>query len=800
MGATIVRHAERGSQVSALIARGAKFREKGKLPNALRAADDAIALDPGSAEAFLLRATVLADLDQPFPAFAACERVIALNPGCADAHGLKGLLVGRDGNFAEALRSFERALAIAPGLAGALHYRALALRELGRKEEALAAFDALIERLPDQPGGHFERALLLADMGRDGEALAGFERTLTLQPQHVEALCNCATALTKLRRLEEALDLYRQALALAPDNAGVLFNLGEACAMLRRYDEAEPHYRSAITLQPDLVEAHQSLGMILAVQRRFLEALKCYQAAVAIDVNRFATLQGFANALYQSGYDREALVILDHVAGIASDNALIHEQRGILLFNLRRDADAIENFDRARALDPRRARSAMRLHAAMRLARWDDFDRLLDDALCEQRGESCAPEAFVMLALMDDPALHLDIARRYAGAMAPSMPQPHARHDRIRIGYFSADFHNHATMHLFIETLEAHDRARFEVVGFALNGVREDAWRRRASAAFDRFVDVSDMPDEAVARLAREMEIDIAIDLKGFTQENRFRIFAERAAPVQAAYLGYPGTSGSECIDYLIADPVLIPDRCRSFYSEKIIYLPGSYQPNTALRPVARAATRAVVGLPEDAVVFASFNQVYKVLPQMFDSWMQVLREVPDSVLWQWGNGAEVGANLKREAAVRGVDPGRIVLAESALIEAHIDRLGLADLFLDAFPCNGHTTASDALRAGLPLLTCAGNSFASRVAASLLEAVGLGDLVTSDLESYRALAIELGQDRERLAAIRARLARNRETSTLFDPVSAARKLEAGFSEIYEIHRSGQAPRDIRVRC
>jgi predicted O-linked N-acetylglucosamine transferase (SPINDLY family) len=361
------------------------------------------------------------------------------------------------------------------------------------------------------------------------------------------------------------------------------------------------------------------------------------------------------------------------------------------------------------------------------------------------------------------------------------------------VGYFSADFSNHATLHLLAGLFEHHDRVKFEVTAFSFGPESQDPMRRRLEAACE-FIDVRERPDREVALLARERQIDIAVDLKGFTQDCRPGIFALRAAPVQVSYLGYPGTLGAPYMDYLIADRVLIPPESAQFYSEKIVYLPDSYQVNDAARVIAeRVFSRAELGLPAAGFVYCCFNNNYKITPATFDGWMRILRQVPGSVLWLLEDNAGAAGNLRAAAEARGVSAARLVFAPRLPVADHLARQRAGDLFLDTLPCNAHTTASDALWAGLPLLTCLGESFAGRVAGSLLAAVGLSELITGSQAEYEALAVGLARDPGRLAGIRTRLAAQRLTAPLFNTELTTRRLEAAYEALVERHRAGLVP-------
>jgi predicted O-linked N-acetylglucosamine transferase (SPINDLY family) len=370
---------------------------------------------------------------------------------------------------------------------------------------------------------------------------------------------------------------------------------------------------------------------------------------------------------------------------------------------------------------------------------------------------------------------------------------------RIRLGYFSSDFREHATAYLMAELIERHDRAKFEVIGFSLGHPQKDAMRARLEKSFDRFFDASALSNKDVALLARELEIDIAVDLKGFTQDNRTDIFALGAAPIQVSYLGFPGTMGTDYIDYLIADATLISEQQRQHYAEKIAYLPDTYQVNDSKRGISDISfTKSECGLPEDGFVFCAFSNSYKITPDMFDIWMRLLTRVPGSVLWLMGGATSATSSLRTEARARGVAPDRLVFAKRMELAQHLARQRLAGLFLDTLPYNAHTTASDALWAGLPVLTCLGETFAGRVAASLLRAVGLPELVTFSLDDYERLALELATQPEKLQALRDKLAANRLTEPLFDTARFARNIEAAYAEMWRRKQAGLAPDHIYV--
>jgi predicted O-linked N-acetylglucosamine transferase (SPINDLY family) len=431
----------------------------------------------------------------------------------------------------------------------------------------------------------------------------------------------------------------------------------------------------------------------------------------------------------------------------------------------------------------------------MQLCDWRNFNQECGDLIrATLAGQKCAPP-FALIPIASSLEAQLASSRTFARDRYPARPplwrgEAYA-HDRLRVGYFSSDFHAHATAALVAGLLESHDRSRFEVTAFSYGPPSDDPWRRRLEAGVERFLDVSSRTDDEIASLARKMEIDIAVDLKGFTTGARTGIFALRPAPVQAAYLGYAGTLGTDYIDYILADPVVIADGHERHYSEKAVLLPGCYQANDSKRPIAsRDFSRAELGLPANGFVFCCFNGGYKITPDVFDAWMRLLAAVPGSVLWLLAGPATAQDNLRSAARDRGVDPGRLVFAPVMEPDLHLARHRAADLFLDTFHCNAHTTASDALWAGLPVVTLLGETFASRVGASLLRAVGLPDLVATSVAQYERLALKLATEPGSLEEVRARLTANRETHPLFDTVAFTRDLERAYQMMHERHARG----------
>ncbi len=819
--------------------RGMALQRLGRAADALSSFDRAIVLNPDYVEARANRADTLGALGRHADALTGYDSVLVLDALHALAWSGRGVALCQLARHAEALASCQRAVTLAPDLAHAWLARGSALRALGRNEEAINSFDRAIVLNPNDAHAHNGRGATLQAIGQPADALASYDRALALDPGFAEASYNRGAPLRQLKRLDEALAAYDLALTSRPAFAAALsnrsavlcelgralealegaeraievepgfadghVNRGVALHALRRPGEALQSYDRALALQPGNADAHYNRGVVLRELRRLDEALTSFDLSLrngigsaAAHINRGATLQ-------ELGRSDDALAAFDFALALDPGLAAAHCNRGAALQELGRLEEAGASFSRALALDSDHPfLYGTWLHLRMHLCEWEGFEgactHLSEGILRGDRVTS----PFPVIALVDSPALQRRAAELWAGQSDPPEDSSvvlagRARDERIAIGYFSADFHNHATMHLMAGLFERHDRQRFKLVAYSFGPDRQDAVRARAVAAFDRFHDVRGQSDSEIAALAKDAGIDIAIDLKGPTHMNRAGIFAHRAAPVQVSYIGYPGTTGAPYIDYLIADRILIPEGSREHYSEKVVYLPGSYQVNDSKRSVVETARpREAFGLPPSGFVFCCFNCHYKILPSMFDSWMRILRSVDGSVLWLLTDSPVASVNLRREAEARGVAAERLVPAPRLPPGEHLARHQAADLFLDTFPCNAHTTASDALWAGVPLLTLAGDSFASRVAASLLHAIGLPELVVADQQHYEALAIALATDPDRHRELKRRLAQNRDTALLFDTSAYARHLEKAFVLMHERQLAGLPPDHIVV--
>ncbi len=677
----------------------------------------------------------------------------------------------RTGDLAEAARWAAAAVKAAPGHFDALYLAGLVAARRGRYDEALALCDRALALRPDSADTLNCRGGALADLGRHAEALEAFDRALVLRPDHVQALNNRGNALKAFGRFDEAIADFDQALAGSPHSAVVLNNRGTVLSAMRRYAEALPWFERALQIDPDFAEAHANRGTALFMVR---------ESALALDS-------------------------LGRALQLKPDLVVALQTRGSVLATLGQHRAAADDLERGLKLAPKlRFAEGALLNARMACCDWRDCAELSRRVAEDVRNGQprCVPFAF--LGISDSSEDQLACARTWVREQCPPAPLAlwtgeRYRHERIRVAYLSADFREHATSTLAVGLFECHDRSRFDVTAISFGAATPGPMRARVTSAFKTFIDVRRMDDHEVADRIRKREIDIAVDLGGFTRDCRTGILAHRPAPIQVNFLGYPGTMAASYIDYVLADEVVIPPAEVCHFTERVVYLPDTYQPNDSRRRIAeRTPTRGEAGLPESGFVFCSFNNSYKIAPAMFDVWMRILRQIEGSVLWLLRGNAEVPDNLRREAGRRGVAPERLVFAPRLAGADHLARHRLADLFLDTLPYNAHTTASDALWAGVPVLTCAGSTFAGRVAASLLRAVGLPELVTTSLADYEALALELATDSERLTGLKRKLAANRNTDPLFDTDRFRRHIEAAYLAMWERQQRGEPPASFAV--
>ena len=736
---------------------GAASKGLGRINEASEAFKKVTKLNPTYANGFINLGVTLKDQGLLDEAIASYKKALLLKPDYAEAYFNMGNALKDQGQLNKAIVSYQKALSIKSDYAEAYNNKGVVLNDQGKFDEALVLFDKALLLKVDFADAFFNKGNSLKGQRKHIEAIASYEKSLRLRPDCVEACFNLGAALQDQGKFDQAIGYYKKTLSLEPNHAVAYYNMGNAQQSLRKFDEMMESYKKALLLKPDYVAAYHNMGTALQAQGRFDEAIASYEKALILNPGSVKSLYNMGNVLKDKGK-------LD---------------------------EAIAYYEKALSLKPDYARArAQKLYLNARICDWssirDDNEYL---AGLGTTGKAVPPFSIIPLEDAPDQQLLRSAAyarERYSNDTINFLNRPGKRPRRLRIGYFSSDFNEHPVAYLIAKVLEQHNRNDFEVFGYSLRGNKQSELRQRLINSFDTFVDVQELGDLEVAIRARQDNIDIAVDLNGYTKFSRPSIFAYRAAPIQINYLGFPGTMGADFMDYIVSDQYLIPPENQKYFAEKQLYLPDTYMPTDNGRKLSnRPITRSDMGLPADSFVFCCFNNNYKITSAEFDIWMRLLTKVKGSVLWMRSSNRWSELNIKKEAQKRKVAPERIVFADKVPMDEHLARHRLADLFLDTFAFNAHTTASEALWAGLPVVTKVGKSFASRVAGSLLNAIGLPELITESEEVYEALALDLATNRKRLSKMQAKVKSNRLSKPLFDTERYTKHLETGYKMAYD---------------
>jgi protein O-GlcNAc transferase len=707
-----------------------------------------------------------------------------------------GLALASQGKLSEAIAALREAATRSPDMPDAHLNLGNALAEHGDTEQALAAYGRVLALQPGHPGAYFNMGTLRSKTGESDLAIEAFQKALAAAPDDPDIHNSLALAYEQRQRREEAIASFERALALRPDFVDALINFGNLQAAQSRLAEARALYERALKVDAANANALRNLGALLKMQGKLSDAIACYRKAQLADPGQPGVHADLGHALRDSGDFAAASACYRKAVGLEPGSPALWYQLGETCKALGRFDEAASAYARALELKPAYARAMGGLaYVRQHMCDWDGLEalwaRLRHEAI-GQPGSGISP--FSVLYMPFSAAEHLACAKEWArqeldaAAAGTARPEPtrigEARRRRIRVGYLSWDFHQHATAYLMAELFELHDRGRYEIHAYSYGPDDGSAIRARIRGACEHFADIAQASALEAANRIRADGIDILVDLKGYTMGARPQILAHRPAPVQINWLGFPGSMGTEHADYILADAFVIPPGAEKNYSEKVLRLPDCYQVNDRKRHIAdRTPTREECGLPPEGFVYCSFNQTAKILPEVFGAWMRIMSAVPGSVLWLLETNPWATGNLRREARRRGVDENRLIFARPLPLSEHLARYRLAGLSLDTFPYGSHTTASDALWAGCPLLTRTGETFASRVAGSILVNAGLRELVTGDLESYERLAVALASDPGRIAALRRHLQENRDTCPLFDTPRFTRNLENAYDAL-----------------
>ena len=723
----------------------------------------AIKLSSNSDSTFYNYGLILKALKRPSEALEQFNQALSINPAVAETWNNRGTVLSDLGRYGDAISDFNKALEIQPNYSDAFCNKGKSLALVSRLDEALVAYDCALTLMPDLAEAWAGRGNIFTDLKRYDEALAAYDKSLSLKPGLAEAWLGRGKAFGGLNRHDEALAAYERALSLKPDFAEAWLGRGNIFLALKRYDEAFAAYDKALSLKPELAEAWLGLGNTFGDLRRHDAALAAYNKALALKPDLAEAWLGRGNVFNILKFYDEAFT--------AYDTAMA----------MKPDLTGLEGY---------------RLVTKMHLCDWTNFYGECTHLISSVRSGKLNTQPFQFIAIPSSPEDQLQCARL---AASPSLSKKSVwlkkryNHEKLRVAYVSADFREHPVAFLIAGMLECHDRSRFDFTGVSVGPRDSSEIRQRLEGSFSRFIDADTFSDDQIANYIRSSEVDILVDLMGFTTNSRTGSFAHRPAPVQVSYLGYLGTTGANYLDYIVADQIVIPENQRRFYAEKIVYLPNSFQPTDRQRHISdNLFMRADAGLPQKGFVFCNFNTSYKITPDVFDVWMRILKQVNGSVLWIVAGRQAFESNIRSEAAARGVNPERLIFAPPMPLPEHQARVQLADLFLDTLPYNAGATASDMLWAGLPVLTRIGDTFVGRMAASLLNAIRLPELITTTPEAYERMAIDLATHPEKLAALRRKLAENRLTTPLFDTKLYTTHIELAYTMMYERLRAGLA--------
>jgi predicted O-linked N-acetylglucosamine transferase (SPINDLY family) len=676
---------------------------------------------------------------------------------------------------------------------------------LGHFQQAERAFREACRVQPDDADGHNNLGNVLQAQNKLDEAIAEYQRSIEIKPNNARVHNNLGSALRSQNRLDEALTAFRLSIKIDDKNFDAHYNIANYLLFNDKAEDAVTAYQRALKIKADHAGAHYNLGIALSNQNKFDDAIAAFRRAVEIKPNHAGALNNLGVALQKQKKLDEAIAAYQRAIEIGPECAGTYNNLGNALREARRLNDSIAAYQRAVDLNPRNKESkAQILHTMRQICDWREFEaannKNIDIGIT---GPAVPP--FAILSIEDNPQRQMLRSKnwsvkKYDKTPILLLPNECEQISRLRIGYFSSDFYDHATLHLMAGLVRNHDKSNFEIFFFNYGRRPLGQLGNFTKNIADYYYDITEYSDDDVVNLARSHKLHVAIDLKGHTAESRSHLFQFRLAPIQINYLGYPGSMGAHFIDYIIADATIIPKPQRPFYTENVIYMPNSYQPNDDIRGISLTSTaRADFGLPEDAFVFCCFNNNYKISPREFDIWMRLLANINGSVLWLLRANQWAEANLCREAQMRGIDPSRLVFAEKLPHADHLARHKHADLFIDTFNYNAHTTASDALWAGLPVVTMLGKQFAARVAGSLLNAIGLQELITHSEQEYESLILELARDRQKLQALKCKLSSNRLTQTLFDTKRYTRNFENGLRMVVDHYRQGMAPQDLFIQ-
>ena len=819
---------------------GNLMREMSFLDEARKSFETAISLKPEYVEALFSLSLIFQELGLLHEEVECLNKVTKLKPKFINAFNNLGVALKGLNNFSDAIEAFKRAIKINPNFAEVHNNLGNTYKELGKLEEAISCYELAINSDAVYPVYFNNLGIVLTELKQFDRATLTFQSSLDINPDYPDTHNYLGNLLKEQGRFDEASGRYKKALSIDPNNFDAHNNLGNTQRELDLVDDAIRSYENAIEINQFFPEAHNNLGSILKEIKRYDDALNNYQKAIQLNPNYVECLNNFGVIFFELGESDKALEYYQKALEINPDYAYTWGNIGIVYFNKFDIVNSIKFYKKAISLDPLMIEAHLNLgicfkikgefndalnsyasaisinpdadfllgstlNTMMLLCSWAEVIDRTNEIKNKIDNSELVMLPFEFMALTDDPLRLKKITQIYAEKNYPRLDtlpklEIYPAHKRIKLGYFSADFRSHPVTTLTAQLYEMHDRKRFEVHAFSFGRNTNDDMNLRIRKGVDYYHDVVDSSDKDIALLSRSLEIDIAIDLGGFTEGCRTKIFAMSAAPIQLSYIGYLGTLGTDYYDYLIADEIIIPKENQKHYSEKIIYLP-SFQVNDSIKPkIKNQIKRKDFGLPDKNFIFCCFNNTFKITPNVFNSWSRILSKVDDSLLMIFVENPSSRSNLLTEMQKRGVKADRLIFADKLSRIEFLERNTVVDLFLDTFPYNAATTASDSLRMGLPVLTLSGSSFASRVGASLLTAVGMPELITNDQDDYESVAVDLASNPNKMNSIKKKLARNLENAPLFNTKDFTLQIEKSYAEIYEKNKLGLEPDHIYIKA
>ena len=784
---------------------GNVFRELGELNMAIISYEKALVIKPKYAEAHFSLAILLVDFDKHNLVIEHLTEVVDIKPDFSEAHCMLGNAFKKQGKYVDAIKSYQEALKIRPNFAEAHNNLGNAFKDFGQLYDAIQSYEKALALNPGYPSILNNIGNAYKGLGQLEDAIKYYKDAIAINPDYSDSHNNLGVAFNELGKFDSAIKSYQRALAIDPEYSEAHNNLGVSLNKLGQSEEAIYSYENALAINPDYSDAYNNLGVALKKLGQFDLAINAYESALAINSSDADTHNNLGIVLAELERLDDAIQSYNKAVTVNPDLAEAHNNLGHVYSKLNQYSVALRAYEKASAIKPDlNFVLGNILSAKMNSCNWGDLPKLLDETRVKINKNEKAVDPFTLFGLIDDPelarkAIELRVNSDHPKSNALPNIDRYSKHKKIRIGYFSGDFRAHPVSYLTAELYERHDRSYFEIYAFSLGPDTKDEMNLRIKAGVDHFHDVRSMSHKEIALLARSLEIDIAIDLAGLTAESRTDVFAMSVAPIQLSYIGFLGTMGTDYYDYLIADQVMIPQEYQQHYAEKIAYLPN-FQVNDSTETLPDAIlTRKDLKLPEEGFVFCCFNNTYKFTPTVFDSWAQILREVKGSVLIIYANNKSSQINLTKEIVLRGVDPSRLIFEGRLERPEYLDRYRSADLFLDTTPYNAGTTASDALRMGLPVLTCIGESYQARMGASILTAMNLPELITRTSKEYESLAIELATDPDKYKIIKDKLVRNLSTAPLYDTLLFTKNIESAYTTMYERHHQGLEPDHIYVK-